>query len=447
MLPAIRASEGRVDSRKRNPLRVLKWATYLLIAFTVGRVLDIVPILSGLPLVKVLIAYIVLAIIANHGLLPKVITPDNPAIKWAIALAVWTVLSFTFSIWLRPSLNFIIVNLPVLSVIVWVICKLSGDWQSLRSLFVALFVSAMTLAVLGLFNYGGGRLDVQSSYDTNDLAYVLVGVVPIAVAFAMTATSKLRRLFLYGAVVIMVLAATLTGSRGGMVGLLAVVVFIVLEPGTLRPKSVKTRAAMARKPRMGTKTRIVLSLVACVLVGIAAWPQLPPETQERLTSLMSVSSDYNLSEKHGRMQIWKRGMAALADRPIGYGVNSFQMVDVRYGGTFLTAHNSLVLVVVELGPIGLVMYLAVLLHVWRGLTKIRRSLSQLDAPSQLQRQQSIFCRMSQVSLVGNLVAGQFLSTTYFYSHWANIALAMAIIVMFNSDKLRPTIERKRVFAP
>jgi O-antigen ligase len=105
-----------------------------------------------------------------------------------------------------------------------------------------------------------------------------------------------------------------------------------------------------------------------------------------------------------------------------------------------------VLIAVELGPIGLVMYLAVIVHLWRGLTKIRRTLSQLEAPSEQQRQQAIFSRMLQASLVGNFVAGLFLSTAYFYAHWVNIALAMAFVAMFNRDKLGPTLKRKSAFA-
>jgi hypothetical protein len=444
--PAIPASGARIASRKRDPLRGLKWATYALILLTVGRVNDIVPALSSLPLVKIVLAYVVFAIIVNHKLLPAVVIPDNPAVKWAMAFGAWIGVSFWFSIWLGPSFNFIVGNLPVLAVVVWVICKLSGDWQSLRRLFFALFISAFVLTIPGVLNFGGGRLSVKSMYDPNDLAYVLVGIVPIALAFGMTAASRTRRFLCYGAGVMMVLTALLTGSRGGMLGLLFVVGAIILALSTLRRQRVETRVATARKPKTRATARIALSLVACVLVGIVVWSQLPPETQQRFSSLLSLESDYNLDARWGRMEIWKRSMEAIVDRPIGYGVGAFQMVDGRYGGTWLTAHNSLVLIAVELGPIGLVMYLAVIVHLWRGLTKIRRTLSQLEAPSEQQRQQAIFSRMLQASLVGNFVAGLFLSTAYFYAHWVNIALAMAFVAMFNRDKLGPTLKRKSAFA-
>src|SRR6185437_13040660 len=111
------------------------------------------------------------------------------------------------------------------------------------------------------------------------------------------------------------------------------------------------------------------------------------------------------------MQIWTRGMKAFSERPIGYGIATYPMVDWRHGGLFYTAHNSLVLVLVELGPVGLLAYLGLLLHLWRGLAKARRTLSQLKEPSEQQKQQAVFCRMSQASLIGNFVAGEFLSAT------------------------------------
>jgi O-antigen ligase len=441
---------NRSESTKRDPLRGLVWAAYALIVFTVGRGVEIVPGLSSLPSVKLVLVYIAFALIAHRKVLPPLIAAGNPAVKWALAFAVWIVISFAFSIWLGPSRDFVLVQLPILVMVVIVIGKLSGEWRLLKSLFFILVVAAMILAVPGLLGYAGGRLSVQSAYDTNELAYVLDGVIPTALAFGMTESSRPRRLIFYGAAAIMALAVVLTGSRGGMFGLLVVIAVIVLEPGTLQPKQPVTKPVVTRnpkmggKPKMGAKTRILLSLLACVIVGVSVWPHLPPETTERLSSMLSLSSDYNVSEDVGRVQIWKRGMQALADRPIGYGINTFPKVDWLYGGKFYTAHNSLVLIAVELGPVGIVMYLTMFTLLWRGLSKSRTTLTKVVEPTEQQRQQAVFCRMSQASLAGNFVAGLFLSASYFYAHWVNIALAMAFIAFINRENPGPALEPRRM---
>lgn len=437
-----------MKSKERDPLRGLSWATYLYIAFVVGRVLNIVPALSSLPLVKVLLVYIAFALIAHWKVLPRLITPANPAVKWWIAFAVWIALSITYSIWHSSSINFILIQLPVLCTLVLVICKLSGDWESLRKLFFAQLVATVVLVVASLRSYSGGRLDVQVLGDTNELAYMFDGVIPIALAFGITASSRKRRLLFYGAVAIMALAVVLTGSRGGEFGLLAVAAFVVLAPATLRPPQRKpARLVRAPERRMGAMGRLLIWATAFALIGMAVWPQLPQEPRERLASMLNLGSDYNMDAKVGRVQIWKRGMKAFADRPIGYGIATYPAVDGKFGGSYYTAHNSLVLVLVELGPIGLVIYLGMLLHLWRGLAKMRRTLDQLEAPSEQKRQQAVFCRMSQASLVGNFVAGEFLSATYYYGHWASIALAMSLIALFNRENPGPSLEPNRVVKP
>lgn len=448
--PVTRATRGRVQSKTRDPLRGLSWAAYLLIAFAVGRVLNLVPVLSSLPLAKVVVLYIAFALFASWQVLPKLVTPANPAAKWWIAFVVWIVLSITYSTWIGASRDFILLQLPVLCTLVLIICKVSGNWESLRNLFFALFVSAMVLVVASLGSYGGGRLDVQALGDTNELAYLFDGVIPISLAFGMTAATKKHRLIFYGSVAIMALAVVLTGSRGGMFGLLAVTAFMVIAPATLKPRertasrSPKAgRLPRGPKRRMGATGRLIIWATAITLIGIAVWPELPQVPRERLASMLSLGSDYNVDEKQGRVQIWKRGMKAFGERPIGYGIASYPMVDWRHGGLFFTAHNSLVLVLVELGPVGLLMYLGMLLHLWRGLAKIRRTMSRLEAPSEQQKQQAIFCRMSQASLVGTFVAGEFLSATYYYGHWTNIGLAMALIALCNREQSEPPLEPKR----
>lgn len=435
----------RAESNKRDPLRGLLWGGVALILFTVGRAVDIVPALSGLQLVKVLMVYCTFVLIARRGFLPKISLAENKAVRLAVVFALWIVASFTFSIWPGSSRDFIIQQLPVLALVVVVILSLSGQWPSLRRLFLTLVVSGVILAVPGLLAYGGGRLEVQSTYDTNDLAYVLISIMPMALAQVMTATSRFRRLLGMGAAAIMVLAMILTGSRGGMLGLLAISAIIVLDPGKLKPYQVRTGSLASRRRVMGTKSRIFLSLIAVALVGVVAWPQLPEETRERLSSMLNLGSDYNVNEDVGRVQIWKRGMSALAEQPIGYGISAFPMVDVRYGGRFFTAHNSLVLIAVELGVIGIVLYLAMIARLWGGLTKVRRALCILADPTDQQRQQAVYCRMLQASLAGNLVAGFFLSAAFFYAHWVNIALAMAIIALINRENRGLLVERKRIF--
>ena len=54
-------------------------------------------------------------------------------------------------------------------------------------------------------------------------------------------------------------------------------------------------------------------------------------------------------------------------RPIGFGIGSFGVVDVMSGGSDRAAHNSLLEAFVELGALGLVLFLRIY---WIGLSQL-----------------------------------------------------------------------------
>src|SRR4029077_638825 len=87
-------------------------------------------------------------------------------------------------------------------------------------------------------------------------------------------------------------------------------------------------------------------------------------------------SDYNMDveNKTGRSGIWKRNFQAALRRPVGYGIDSFQMVDLRNGGMFKAPHNSYLQVLVELGFLGLWLFVRMYLLSWAALQRVRQSL-------------------------------------------------------------------------
>lgn len=441
-----RSATGRPNrAAAPDPLRGLLWITILMILFTVGRLVDVVPILSLLPLVKLLTLVGVIAVLSQRKHLPTLAGLDGSILNWVIAFALVATITAPFSFWPGATRDFMLKQLPVLVLLTFLILKLFAEWRALRSLYFSLAVSGILLATLGLFAFRGGRLAVRSSYDTNELAYVLVGAIPVVLGFAMIQETRVRRLAYLAGVVCMMLAIVLTGSRGGLVALAAVGAIVVLNPGRLQPPTGR-KERTGRKKGSGAVGRIVVSMLLLAVVGAVTWPRLPEETRERLATMLNLKSDYNFSNKPedlGRMQIWTRGLKAFAQRPVGYGVNSYAMVDERFGGRFYTAHNSFILVIVELGVAGIIIYLLILLRVWRGLSAAWRSLNQLPEASFEQRQQAVFCRMIQAGLMGNVVAGLFLSAAYTYAHWVNIALAIAILAHVNNNISKSGVERGR----
>jgi O-antigen ligase len=158
------------------------------------------------------------------------------------------------------------------------------------------------------------------------------------------------------------------------------------------------------------------------------WSYLPAATRERLSTVLQLGSDYNMDSTNNtsRSGIWKRNFAAALQRPVGYGVDAFPMVDFRTGGKFKAAHNSYLEVLVELGFLGLLLFMRMYLLSWRALQRVRQRLLVV-APSEEHDQILVFARMLQVALVGNAISGFFLSMAYNTLLWVLFAVVIASV--------------------
>ncbi len=400
--PIGRAPPRRAD---RPGVGAFGWSVVALIIVGVGRITEFVPVLRGAPLAKIAIAVALLAY--WNGQAGRSGTPpflSSPLCRTAAALGALAVCSLAFSVWKSETLK-VLLESTAIAAEFWLIFRSVCDWRSIRRLSAAIAISAAMLAVAALLFYSGGRAAVESSYDTNDLAYVLVATLPIGYGIAVTSTGA-RRLLWLAVCLVSVITVILTGSRGGTLGLAAVVVCL-LAMSTTRPK---------RKDGQTHRARVVIVLIALAAAAVISWPMLPTETRERLESFTDLSNDYNLQSGHdARTDIWSRSIKSLLQRPIGFGLGSFGVVDMMTGGQFRAAHNSEVQIAVELGFLGLFLYLRMQWLSWSALGRLVE-LGHV-AKSDEAVAGGILAANLRVSLIGNLVAGFFLSQAYSNLIW------------------------------
>jgi O-antigen ligase len=398
---------------ERLELRGLRIAYAVFLLTAIGRIGELVPGLGSLPLAKISMGIGVILLIAKWKRLPKLPAVATPFSQTALALVVLAVVTAPFSIWPGMTLQFLTVQLLVIAAAVIVCCKISYTWDVLRGIMRVLVVAAAALGLAAMLAFQGGRASASTSYDTNDLAYVLVSILPLALAFTLTAKTKAKILVNAGVCTMLLFVLLLTQSRGGLFGLIAMLAVMVLIP-LKRPQGGKSR------------NRIVLPVVGLVCASMLVWAYLPAETRERLSTVLQLGNDYNMdtTDRDSRSAIWERGFTAALQRPVGYGVNSYQLVDLRMGGIFKAPHNSFLEVLVELGFLGLLLFIRMYLLSWRALQRVRQRLLAL-APSEEHEQMLVFGRMLQVALVGNAVSGFFLSMSYSVILWLLFAAAIA----------------------
>ena len=389
----------------------------IFLAVLVGKAAEWVPGMTGIPLVK--IAFVFTALYAYRARASFVPVPVRSLriARPAIAFLILSILSIFFSIY--KSFTLLSIQISIIYLLSFtVLIKITQTQRDVERLLIALAIAGVSLSVGLLFSYSGGRAHINGNFDPNDIAYELDTLLPLVWALR-GGRSKSHRLLLNLAAAAMVAAVLLTGSRGGAIGL-----GVVLLATTAFPLDIAKNGQLKQFAATGMLVR--WGLIA--LMGVAVWGHLPQESQERLLTLLDLKHDYNAdpNSNASRTVLWRRDIGLALQRPIGYGMGCASAVDGLNGGQYRTAHNSLVQAFVELGALGLWLYLATYYVTWRELGRIT-AVGRLQAPDKESSQVALYARAFRIALAGNLAAGFFLSQAYSASLWMLIAVCAAFV--------------------
>jgi O-antigen ligase len=272
--------------------------------------------------------------------------------------------------------------------------------------------------ILTTFQVGAnGRLGELPYYDSNDLAMLIVAMLPFVVYFGMTAESKTLRLASLAVGPVFIVAIIRTGSRGGFLGLIGVGLFMLF--------------GFSQVPR-----RIRVATVAAATVGLIVIGG--PSYWESMATLLNPKADYNWSgeSESGRMEVWKRGIGYMNDRPIlGVGVNAFPVAEgtispladrqaLGFGLKWSAAHNSFVEIGSELGYPGLIGFVLLLVAGFKSLRQ--KSRGRPPRPGSEQYRRAVLAQTLSASLVGYIVAAFFLSQAYAALLFVSMGLIVAL---------------------
>lgn len=333
------------------------------------------------------------------------------ATHYLIALVVWMALSVPGAMWpggaFATLLDFVKTVLITLVIITAV--RSVRDVERLTFVYFAgaVLFAAVVLARTNFELAAEGRMERLYFYDSNDFATYAITAMPLGLFFAASG----RRLWLRGAawagIALLAAGFIWTGSRGGFLAFMAVIAYFLL-----RYTSVK------RSWRWSAVA--VIGLLVTLVAGDAYWT--------RINTVLHPTQDYNLTDDQGRVQLWRRGIGYMLDHPVlGVGAGNFPRAEgtisplvgrmprgrsVKWG----PPHNSYVQVGAELGVAGLLIFGAMLIHVFRALGKSLRS----------GRETARLAQSLTASLIGFAVGSFFLTLAYHDMVYMLIALALGL---------------------
>lgn len=264
-------------------------------------------------------------------------------------------------------------------------------------------------------DYTAGRMSDLLYYDANDFAMLVVATVPLSVFFLTMGRTTIVRFAALLALVLSVFGMVKSGSRAAFLAFGAVALFLLIG---YRSVSAKRRG---------------VAVILAIGVVLAAGRE---DFWERMRTLLQPSMDYNWvgREEDGRMEIWKRGIDYMLDRPLlGVGVGVFDVADgllapqarrqqYGLGWRWAAAHNSFVQIGAEAGVTGLILFVTIL---WLAFRTTLRVAFGTRGPPLGPTQRALGQAMTAV-LIAYCINGFFLSQAYGVLLYSTLALVVGL---------------------
>lgn len=320
----------------------------------------------------------------------------------------------------------------MLNILFFVVLIMRTD--TLQKIKSIIFTLCGSLLLYGVFSFVkgefyDGRLQVGHMFDPNDLAFFCVSLIPFSIYIFFRGKGIVQKSMGIGATLLGISVAILTGSRGGLLGLMAIICMFIFGKNQLIQKKHKTLI-------------IIVFSISVVFFASKA-------VMDRLSSMTNLQTDYNITSESGRIGIWKRGITLYLRNPIlGVGMNCFGNAIGYLRGEqgvspiWQAPHNSYVQVMVELGTVGMIFYILIIkrcLEVSASIVKTVPKNRQNDDELVL------VTSFTTIAFIGQLVSIFFLTQAYSIIFTLFIGLYASInSVSKDSMKIEMEMDKKSI---
>jgi len=260
--------------------------------------------------------------------------------------------------------------------------------------------------------------------DNNALAMALVMVLPLVRYLQLQSESRLIRLGFYGVMILIAFSIIGSQSRGALLGAAAMAAFLIIK----------------------SRQRVMLGIVLVVFLAVGA-VFVPQSWLDRMKTIETYEED---ASALNRLEVWGFAIKVANDRPItggGFRVHADQNLYLKYvpdarTGRSRNYHSVYFELLGELGYVGLLIYLALMIAVWRSGSRtiaLTRNKPQLHWARDL-------ASMTQVSLVAFATAGTFQNLAFFdlFFHLAAILFVTQQIVIAELEKSEAAMKEAAV---
>jgi O-antigen ligase len=416
---------------------------YLYLLLTYLRPQDLLGFLSVLHPNLVVLGLTIIGLITHRR------TAEEPRISFLrndkifLALLIAVLLSNFTSIWLKTSVEATIEFIKI-SVFYFIAIKLLNNRQRIKTYFTYYIYSVAFVSLVQIYTYftvGVNRLTGRGGYgiiiagkrllggagpllasaenvhgvggysshffgNASELGLGLCVAYPVSYYLFKSSKDRLHRIIFLSITGMLIFSIILTGSRGAFLALLATVAYILYK-----------------------EKRLFVGLL--IMTILMAGPVYYIASEKYVDRIKSIGKYENDESVNVRFQLWRAGARMIADRPVfGVGIENFS---IAYGSSYRTEesasiywspHNIFIQIATELGLVGFTIYILFIAAIFKTNRESRHQLNNTTNSQVLLNLTSAI----DVSLVGYIIAGQFITATY-YPHLFQLSIWTSVIYL------------------
>jgi O-antigen ligase len=381
---------------------------YMIVAYiyvAIWRVQDAIPILGKLQF-PILVEILTIGLfLTDSSPLRRVKRIQSPLTTMLLLFIGIMLVGLPMSLWPGKGFTFITKDFIPYLLLMVMLATTIRDERDLEWFGFQHLVAASLFAVYALLfcpvQYDG-KMSGMPFYDANDLALLMACSIPFGLYFIRPSIPIQKRVIAFLCTGILFYILTRAGSRGGFLGVIGLVLYIVIfyrsVPARIRVSAVTAGAA-----------------VMLILGSAQYW--------KMMQSLLHPENDYNMTEETGRKKIWKRGIGYMWSHPfLGVGIRAFPQAEgtlsevarryaaVGRGIKWSVAHNSFVEIGAECGVFALGLFLAMLLY---SIKKSSRTRPKSRGDPLFTIDDEAFGQTLVAAFICFMICGFFVSAEYF----------------------------------
>lgn len=289
---------------------------------------------------------IVLAVFGIYTIILKMMfRPPTKAHILIILFIMWAALSFYWSIDQQLTIDKLLsfIQLCAMVCFIWIFAPKVKDLDRLMLAFVLGGLLSCLLTVYN-FIFNSDVFNETYRYSANNFNPNHLGII-IALSIVMSMQIEPKNVimklinFIYKPLAIF--TVIITGSRTAAVIMASTMLMMFL---------------LSNKKRFGQRILLVIILLISASIFFRYIPTLT------LDRIFSTGIEITQGDLNGRLEIWSAAFQVFKDNSIiGVGFGAFDVSVVAITTDIIAAHNSFISVLVELGLIGLIIFIALLL--------------------------------------------------------------------------------------